>query len=546
MTAATPGFIGDTAGTWSERNYNEYFSLDLIPFEDAKPARTDDFNQMQQDAQAKRRDFSRHLVTDGWSVLGAFSFPGTATNTFLMGESWYNEYGHEVHIGNPDAAANNATIALAPPPSSGTAVDLAFLEMWVEEVAAPGSTDNSGGPVSRSLFKWGGVANNTFTNLLWWSALSVEPSRRLQLRWAIRSVRGATTMVGVAAQGSGSGPSSYTYALMTSPTDSPTNLYIAGDGTSTTTAATRGVSGYIFATPIALIQRQAGLSTILSGAVTDLRNPEQLQPGVKVPIGNVTPNPAGDPTLLHLAFTHFVYQGTSLASYTPVLTPGGSSTTVLLSGSWRAVKLTLPSTLVSLPYDSTGSSLITESGNFTVVTRATINAAIVGAGSPVTVYVMADNGGVPDHTRIYSQFTLPVSFLTSVYRDISVPVFNCAVSPSTPLWVVVGSTGTTGNTVSITQALNPDTNHPGATSADGVTWTPGASPLSAALYGGDTGLVVLVVEGGVETTLIEYGQNGSPSAIGEAYQPAPNSGLTPFNVYRQIYYGQSGNILDIS
>jgi hypothetical protein len=540
-------FIGDAAGSWTEDSWNPDTAFAMIAFENAKPARTTEFNLVQQDAEVKRRDFTRQLLTDGWSTLGAYAYPGTPTSTFLMGESWYNVNGQpaNLHIGNPDAANNASTIALGAPPVSGTAQDLVFLEIWAEEVAAIGSTDNAGGPASRSIYKWGGVQNNTFANAIYWNNGpngSVEPSRRIQVRWALRVVRGVTNLTGVAAQGSGATVSSYTYSKIAT----ATNLWTAGDGTGSTTDATRAIDGVVLATPIALVTRAVGVSVITPNAVTDLRNPEQLAPGVVVPIGNITPSPVTDPVLTHLAVTHFVYEGQSLGAYNISLTPGAMSQESLLTTSGFATRLVLPTGVVNLPITSTGAGIASEGGTLSVVTRATATLAKIGAGAAVTIKVMADGGGAPDPTRTYSTFVVPASWLQTSSRDISVPVFNCAVPPLTALWVVVLAAGDNTNGVTLLRADHADAAFPGATSPDGVAWTTGAPAMSCALFGGDSGNPVVVVEGGVEVTLIEYDKSGNPIQISEAYQPQAGSHLIPFDTSKTIYYGPSANPIDIA
>ena len=527
-------FVGDTQGGLATDFWPDGYSWDLTVFEQNKPARSGDVTLIEQNEWIKLRDHIRQLLTSGFTKLGAFitgnyfsggiSTPMPA-NSFAMGESWFNNTGQSVHVGNPDSAIdgnpNAVFVQLPAPPTSGTANDLVYLEVWVQEVGAVGSTDTGGtNIVDRNVYKWGGIGNGVFSNTLYWNGPSgpVEPVRRLQLRWAFRVARNAASIAAATPQGGAlSQQGSYAYTLYESFPDgnnvTQNVLYRAGDGSHAAGQALNAVDGYVWATPIAIVARTGGVTNITISVVNDRRSVSYITTNVYVNVQNVIPPPAGgsDP-LLHLAPATFVYQGAAIASYTTtqLVTLGGTTQSTDLSAQSEAVRFACP--------DLSNGVLLPELAGLTTyqLAYATFTLSKAGTGADVTVELHADAGTAPG--TLISSTQIPASWLTASPRSIGVcfALNSSMLTKGANYWLVVVKGGTATNHAVLSTGTRQDGSGNFVSSPDGSTWT-ATNVLPYAAYAGTLGDIVFVRENANDLFYFEYDVNGNISAIGELY-----------------------------
>jgi len=535
-------WIPDAKGSWATDFWPDGYSMDMAVFAEQHPVREAELNFIQQNEWLKLRDHIRRLFTDGWTLLGAFSFPGNPDNSFLMNESWVNSSGQSVHVGNPLNVSNATKIQLAAPPAgAGTRTDFVYLEVYLVEVASPSSTD-VGGTTDKTVYTWGGTGNGTLSDQTYWTAGATETARRIQLRWTVRVAQLATgapiTLTGIDAQAAAGSITSHAFALASG----STTLWVAGTGNLTSAQDMGVVDGFCFALPIAAVSRVGGTSTISSGAVTDLRAPVQLQPGIEVPPGNIYPAPTIDPQLVHMGPIHVIYAGSQLAGYTPPAQQGNATTVLSGHTAAYATRLVLPAGAQPIAFiNASGSeSAFTQSNS--AVTRVGVFLTKHGAGQNITVELHSDGGTTPGGT-IYASATIPASWLTSTGRVVSFPIPTIGLSPTTAVWIVVKKAGTGTDEVQLLANAATDANYNAAQATDGVTWTAsGALPFQCAIFTGTGGDIVHVIsQDQTEITLFEYDANDNPTHIGEYY----TGSSTEYDCYRTIYYNTDGAIEDI-
>jgi hypothetical protein len=527
-------WIGDTLNSWNTDFWPDGYAFDMAVFAEEHPVREAELNFIQQNAFIRLRHWLQRIVSDGWLLAGPFLFPQQANNQFQMAESWFGGAGYPVHVGTPGQPQNAATIQLPPPPATGSAYDLVYLEIWAQEVAAPQSTDQGGVNVtSRVIYQWGGVGNPTLPDQTWWSAAGIETARRVQIRWALRSARftSAPQLQGVPAQGGASAPlAQYPFA----PVSGSPCLYQAGDGSVTCGQALQAVDATSYATPVALVARTAGQSVIVPSAVTDLRVGATLQ----LPATTLTNGPFTPPALVNVSGAHFAYAGQQLAGYAPQQTGQQSS-----SAGFAATRLQLPAGAQPLAYLRTASGEQGFPANQTAVTRVGVTLQLVGQGAPVTVELRPDANGVPGSTVLASA-TIPASWLLPQPREVSFPILPVALQPQAFLWVVVRPSGTAASCAALLQAAASDPNHPGATSSDGINWT-AAPGFACALYTGTQGALVNALDADLQAGyFFEYDGNGNVLRIAETLNAA---GFPPYARMVTVYSDpQTGQILDLA
>lgn len=225
------------------------------------------------------RQAIRSISTSGWHVKGALNFSGAyAPNTFRMNASRCMINGLFVHVvGTGIDSETESVIQLNSPPGSGTQDDLVFLEVWLAEV--PGSTPSSPisthKPSTTAVWKYGNVeygGTNPADDI---NEVDAEIRRRIQVQYRIRTVSNinfTTYPLGLPAptalaQGTNVSPSALPFSV-----DSyDSKLFVAGNGSVAHQATLGTVDGRVYAIPIARVARTAGVTNILSGHVTDLR-----------------------------------------------------------------------------------------------------------------------------------------------------------------------------------------------------------------------------------------------------------------------------------
>ncbi|MGN0958618.1 MAG: hypothetical protein ACI4OK_06775, partial [Selenomonas bovis] len=140
-------------------------------------------------------------------------------------------------------------------PNSGSREDLAFLECWFEEVAPSGSPEDD----DENVYRYGGIASGTLANDLLDSVAGAETTRRIQLRWNIRTVtdvnftnypKGVDNGDRVKARAGAQSDTNYTFGSVGN------GLYRAGDGSEAACSTLKCVDGYVYALPLFRVHRR--------------------------------------------------------------------------------------------------------------------------------------------------------------------------------------------------------------------------------------------------------------------------------------------------
>lgn len=525
-------FVGDSLGSIAHDFYPDGKSIDLSVFEQNKPVRAEDLTIVEQNTGIKLRDLVGGLVSSGWFTVGPFLFGSVnvggspvpfAQNSFAIGESWVNAQGRPVHVGNPanqaDAYQNYAIATLAAPPLSGTATDYLYLEVWAQEIAGVGSTDTGGtNIVDRQIFQWGGIANGLATNDIYWADAPdpVEPLRRVQLRWALRSVRGGSFAAAPVQAGAATAQGAYSWTAIeqvTAPSGvgQVVSLYRAGDGSDSAGAALHTTDGYSYMLPVAIVARAAGVTVITNTAVTDARVSVTLNPNIVVNNINIHPGIQVDPAFGHLGTAHFLYEGEAAAQIT-----GDNQTAYHLYQAAYAARFQLQKAHVLAP-EGTGSV-------FGYLRRVTLPLFAVGTGADVTIEIHADGTTIP--AGLLASATIPAAWLTALTRDVSFYVNLPNLLDNAFYWLVVKMGGNSSNHAVLQATASVPPSGVGAIAAgDGVTFTTTQiGPFAYKVTTGTAGNPVMALVNAETLYLFEYNPNGTVAALGEYYTPPMGQG----------------------
>ena len=233
----------------SSRNFS------MIAFQQAKPLLDSELNLSQQVQNTLRAEAVRKLLSPG--LLSATTITGVTDkkNTLRLSGATANVNGWLINLYGANRSDNQSDITFAEAPYSGTREDLAYVEAWFEEVAPSGSPEDD----DESVYKYGGLASGTMPNDLQDPTAGDETSRRIQLRWNIRTVsdvdfttypKGVDNGTRVKAKGGASSDTGYTFGSVGD------GLYRAGDGSSSACTALKCVDGYVYAIPLFRVHRR--------------------------------------------------------------------------------------------------------------------------------------------------------------------------------------------------------------------------------------------------------------------------------------------------
>lgn len=247
---------GPTGSTGFSRILNpQSRNFSMIAFQQAKPLLDSELNLSQQVQNALRAEVVRKLLSPG--LLSATTITGVTDkmNTLRLSGATANVNGWLINLYGANRSDNQSDITFAEAPYSGTREDLAYVEAWFEEVAPSGSPEDD----DESVYKYGGLASGTMPNDLQDSTAGDETSRRIQLRWNIRTVsdvdfttypKGVDNGTRVKAKGGASSDTGYTFGSVGD------GLYRAGDGSSSACTALKCVDGYVYAIPLFRVHRR--------------------------------------------------------------------------------------------------------------------------------------------------------------------------------------------------------------------------------------------------------------------------------------------------
>lgn len=302
----TPKYTRDRRGKWTAEATNNF--VQVVAGSDAL-IMEDELNLMQWIMNEARANIIRSSIPSGvsqanWgeiiSTSGDYRKDGIAVNNSYINSMWLAPF--EVYVnGYPIKVRGNVsysstgknwltdvskiTLAEAPlvdalPALSGSSRDdLVFLEAFFVEVG-------SAAPADTSAFRYGGTASGTTTNDIADGRIGAETTRRVQLRWRLRTQTGVdfntfpdgiskadgsyTAAQVVTVQGANSNPLVYvsgsdvnyffrrantTASGMTFFSDD-SGLYVCGDGTTTAQTLLGSIDGYVYAMPVAKVRRR--------------------------------------------------------------------------------------------------------------------------------------------------------------------------------------------------------------------------------------------------------------------------------------------------
>lgn len=233
-------------------------SFTAVILQQGKPPLDAEFNLLQQVQNHLRAQLFRQLMPSGIIALGALTTGVTTTlNCLRLAETYALVNGFLVKVAGANRADTSNDIIFPDAPVAGYRDDLAFVEFWFEEVAPTGSPETD----SENVYKYGGVQSGTQANDLQDNTIGDETTRRIQLRWRMRTVAdvdfanypdGVNYGAKVKAWGGAGVDTAYIFA----PSGTDAKLYIAGDGSVAACDALKCATGYVYALSLFKVHRR--------------------------------------------------------------------------------------------------------------------------------------------------------------------------------------------------------------------------------------------------------------------------------------------------
>lgn len=247
---------GPTGSTGFSRTLNPgNRNFSMVTFQQAKPLLDSEMNLSQQIQNKARADILRALLSPGILSLNLTTGVTDRTNTLRISGTVAHLNGWLVYLNGQNRSDALSDIIFAAAPYNGSREDLAFLECWFEEVAPSGSPEDD----DENVYRYGGIASGTIANDLLDSVAGDETTRRIQLRWNIRTVtdvnftnypNGVENGDRVKARAGAQSDTNYTFGGVGN------GLYRAGDGSSAACTALKCVDGYVYAIPLYHVHRR--------------------------------------------------------------------------------------------------------------------------------------------------------------------------------------------------------------------------------------------------------------------------------------------------
>ena len=227
----------------------------MVAFQQAKPLLDSELNLIQLMQNKMRADLVRTLLSSGMVSLTTTTGVTDKQNTLRISNAVANVNGWLLYLRGMGRTDASSDIVFPAAPNSGSREDFAWLEVWFEEVAPAGSPEDD----DENVYKYGGVQSGTLANDLQDSVAGDETSRRIQLRWNIRTAtdvnfttypEGMGNTDRVKARGGSDADTDYTYTSLGD------GLYRAGDGSSAACTTLACVDGYVYAIPLYQVHRR--------------------------------------------------------------------------------------------------------------------------------------------------------------------------------------------------------------------------------------------------------------------------------------------------
>lgn len=247
---------GPTGSTGFSRILNQgNRNFSMVAFQQAKPILDSEMNLTQLIQNKARADLIRTILEPGIISIKTTTDVTDKKNTLRISEAVANMNGWLLYLYGANRTDASSDIVFTPAPYNGTREDLAYLEAWFEEVAPTGSPEDD----DENVYKYGGLASGTVANDILDPTAEDETSRRIQLRWNIRTAAdvnftnypaGINNTDRVKARGGNNSDTDYGYASLGN------GLYRAGDGSSAACTALKCVDGYVYAIPLFHVHRR--------------------------------------------------------------------------------------------------------------------------------------------------------------------------------------------------------------------------------------------------------------------------------------------------
>lgn len=310
----------------------ERTGLESVFFQNDKFLVPAEWNLIGAIAAERDRNASVALGNPGFRTIRDFVLPtlgGSNPYRLQVYGSWALVGEEIVYVGptqdRNDLPATAFNITFGAPPSSGSRVDFAFVEMYYAEVAPKEAPDAASKilPENGAIDLGADMTDVAYPDRTYYlvrdpavttqgdlTAAGQETTRRIQVRWRVRVIEGVNPTAYpdyfsdplVTGRGdAGAGVSGYGYRALSGALQ---GSGIAGDGSLAAAQAFRSVSGYVWAIPICAAYRVAGDAILqpgdpnvvgyTQGYVKDLRNPIVARPQIiQGPPG--PPGPPGAP-----------------------------------------------------------------------------------------------------------------------------------------------------------------------------------------------------------------------------------------------------------
>ena len=232
---------------------NRNFSM--VAFQQAKPAMDSEMNLSQQIQNKARADILRALLSPGLLSLATTTGVTDRRNALRISGAVANVNGWLVYLYGQNRSDAMSDIVFPVAPNSGSREDLAFVEVWFEEVAPSGSPEDD----DENVYRYGGIASGTLANDLLDSVAGAETTRRIQLRWNIRTAadvnftnypKGVDNGDRVKARAGAQSDTNYAFGSVGN------GLYRAGDGSTAACLSLKCVDGYVYAIPLFRVHRR--------------------------------------------------------------------------------------------------------------------------------------------------------------------------------------------------------------------------------------------------------------------------------------------------
>lgn len=230
-------------------------SFSMVTFQQAKPLLDSELNLSQQIQNKARADILRALLSPGILSMTTITDVTDRKNALRISNAVANVNGWLAYLSGQNRSDALSDIIFAAAPYNGSREDLAFVEVWFEEIAPSGSPEDD----DENVYRYGGIASGTIANDLLDSVAGDETTRRIQLRWNIRTVtdvnftsypKGVDNGDRVKARAGAQADTNYTFGGVGN------GLYRAGDGSSAACTALKCVDGYVYAIPLFHVHRR--------------------------------------------------------------------------------------------------------------------------------------------------------------------------------------------------------------------------------------------------------------------------------------------------